>query len=158
MSTCLKFALLAAMWPASAQADVDAKPLLDVFQHVCLAPGSNFDELTLAAEALGWPPVNASSFARLAPLKDTQAMNGWWASTATIAERIIVGATKARLHGAPVETCTVAAANVSIDAFLKELLVRTEAEKISEEQDDNWISRFYIVTLLSRAPHGGLVL
>jgi hypothetical protein len=145
MSTCLKLALLAAIWPTSAQAAVDVEPLLDVFEHVCLSPSANFDELTASAEALGWPSVTAGNIARLAPLENTQEVKGWWASTETVGDKVIVGATKARLDGTPVETCTVAAANIAIDKFLKEFFVRTDAEKISEEQDDNWTSRLYIV-------------
>ncbi|WP_426127684.1 hypothetical protein [Pararhizobium sp. PWRC1-1] len=89
MSTCLKLALLAAIWPTSVAATIDADPMLDVFQRICLAPDSGFEEMTVSAATLGWPPIPAGDFARLAPLEHAEAMKGWWASSETVAEKIM---------------------------------------------------------------------
>jgi hypothetical protein len=92
-----------------------------------------------------WEQVALEDFKRLAPLEDPESASGWLPSDLAIPGKVVIGVTRARLDGRPVETCTVAFTSVPIEAFLKAFFDRTDAEKLSEERDETWTSRLYVL-------------
>jgi hypothetical protein len=67
------------------------------------------------------------------------------ATDRALPEPVVIGVTKARRDGRPVETCTVAFTKVPIEPFLKAFSDGTNAEKLSEESEGTWTSRLYML-------------
>ncbi len=146
MSPRFLMVLVAALYPASpVHASVDVEQALEAFHSTCLAHGPDFERTAAAASGRGWTPIAEDAFATLAPIEDAQAMKGWKATGKTMPEGTMVGVTKARLDGKPVQTCTVSIADVHVKSFLKGFFTRTDAEKISEERGATQVSRLYIL-------------
>lgn len=139
-------AFLATFSPSStALATADVAKAVDIFHRTCLAQGSSFDAIASIAAAKGWKPVPEGNFERLAPLEHFDSSSAWLATDRTLPEPVVIGVTKARRDGRPVETCTVAFTSVPIEAFLKAFSDRTNAEKLSEEPEGTWTSSLYIL-------------
>ncbi|MDK1494799.1 hypothetical protein QN219_33395 [Sinorhizobium sp. 7-81] len=139
-------AFLAAVSPSAiALAAGDGSEAVEVFQRTCLAQGSSFDAIASAAAAEGWKPLSEGDFERLAPLEHLDSSSRWMATDRALPEPVVIGVTKARRDGRPVETCTVAFTKVPIEAFLKAFSDRTSAEKLSEEPEGTWTSRLYVL-------------
>jgi hypothetical protein len=130
---------------STALAAGDVAKAVDVFHRTCLAQGSSFDAIASIAAAEGWEPLPKGNFERLAPLEHLDSSSGWLATDPTLPEPVVIGVTKARRDGRPVETCTVAFTSVPIEPFLKAFSDRTNAEKLSEEPEGTWTSRLYIL-------------
>jgi hypothetical protein len=139
-------AFLAALSPSStAPAAGQVSEAIEVFHRNCLAQGSSFDAIASVAAAEGWDPMPERDFERLAPLEHVDSSSGWLATDRALPEPVVIGVTKARRDGRPVETCTVAFTKVPIEAFLKAFSDRTRAEKLSEESKGTWTSRLYML-------------
>lgn len=139
-------AFLAAVSPSViALAAGDGSGAVEVFRRTCLAQGSSFDAIASAAAAKGWKPLPGGDFERLAPLEDVDFSSGWMATDRALPEPVVIGVTKARRDGRPVETCTVAFTKVPIEPFLKAFSDSTDAEKLSEESEGTWTSRLYML-------------
>ena len=118
---------------SSAHAGVDVERALEAFHSTCLAHGPDFDRTAEAAGRLGWTPVAYGAFSDLSPIANVNDAKTWTtAADGTMAMGAVVGVTKARLDGKPVETCTVVMLDVDHEAFLKSFFTRTDAEKIDE--------------------------
>ncbi|PDT49064.1 hypothetical protein ATY30_03355 [Sinorhizobium americanum] len=139
-------AFLAAVSPSSIALPAgDVSEAVEVFQRTCLAQSSSFDAIASAAAAEGWKPLPEGDFERLAPLEHLDSSSGWIATDRALPEPVVIGVTKARRDGRPVETCTVAFMKVPIEPFLNEFSDSTNAEKLSEEPEGTWTSRLYML-------------
>ena len=146
MQCRISLALLAILWSTPTPvASADAPRPFDVFHRACLAQGPDFAAMSTFAVAQRWEQVALEDFKRLAPLEDPESASGWLPSDLAIPGKVVIGVTRARLDGRPVETCTVAFTSVPIEAFLKAFFDRTDAEKLSEERHETWTSRLYVL-------------
>jgi hypothetical protein len=139
--------LAAALSVSSATADDNFKAI-EAFYGTCLAHGPDFERTIAAAKMFKWKPIPEEMKSVVGPGARPDAFEGWLAGSSTgFPPKSLVGITKARNEGKPIEVCTIAFMDADGIAVERLFIDRMKPKKIGEEADGMQVFKAYTLSV-----------
>lgn len=128
---------------APIKADESAGAALDAFYGTCVAQGPNYERTVAAAKLFSWEPAPPDAITLLGPMEKPEAFQMWLISGSGYPKKTLLGITKSHSGSTPVQTCTMAMADVDGYRFDEIFSQKLKLEKLADTDDGIQTTKIY---------------